>query len=96
MLVPLIEHAHRHPAAYAAVGPWWPPPEVSDTGHAAGELDELDAEGKAANDTVSRLADGRLFSSYDTPEHGRIWVITEDLRAEAGGPTTTVLFPNDY
>ncbi len=41
-------------------------------------------------------AEGRLFSSYDTEEHGTIWVITEDLRGEAGGPITTVLFPEDY
>jgi hypothetical protein len=64
--------------------------------HAAGDWGDLDAEDKAANDTASRLADGRLFSSYATTEHGRIWVITEDLRAEADGPTTTVLFPDDY
>jgi hypothetical protein len=27
---------------------------------------------------------------------GTIWVITEDLRGEGGGPITTVLFPEDY
>jgi hypothetical protein len=64
--------------------------------HAAGDWGNLDGDDKAANDDASRLADGRLFSSYDTADHGRIWVITEDLRAEAGGPTTTVLFPDDY
>jgi hypothetical protein len=49
-----------------------------------------------ANDSDHSHAEGRLFSSYDTPEHGTIWVITEDLRGEGGGPTTTVLFPEDY
>ncbi len=64
--------------------------------HAAGDWGDLDPDDKAANEDASRLADGRLFSSYDTTEHGRIWVITDDLRAEAGGPTTTVLFYDDY
>ena len=57
---------------------------------------DLDGEDKAANDTDHSHAEGRLFSSYDTEEHGTIWVITEDLRGEAGGPITTVLFPEDY
>ena len=56
----------------------------------------LDAEDRAANDSDHTHAEGRLFSSYDTPEHGTIWVITEDLRAEGDGPITTVLFPEDY
>lgn len=64
--------------------------------HAAGDWGDLDPVDKAANDAAHRQADGRLFSSYDTNEHGRIWVITEELRAAAGGPTTTVLFPEDY
>jgi hypothetical protein len=50
----------------------------------------------AANDSDHSHAEGRLFSSYDTPEHGTIWVITEDLRGEGGGPIATVLFPEDY
>ena len=64
--------------------------------HAARDWGDLDAEGKAANDSDHSHAEGRLFSSYDTEEHGTIWVITEDLRGEGGGPTTTVLFPEDY
>lgn len=31
-----------------------------------------------------------------TEEYGTIWVIPEDLRGEAGGPITTVLFSEDY
>ena len=64
--------------------------------HAARDWGDLDADDKAANDKAASQADGRLFSSYDTPEHGTIWVITEDLRREADGPITTVLFPDDY
>lgn len=51
---------------------------------------------KAANDADHSHAEDRLFSSYDTEDHGTIWVITEDLRGEGGGPITTVLFPEDY
>ena len=64
--------------------------------HVVRDWGDLDAEDKAANDADHSYAEGRLFSSYDTEEHGTIWVITEDLRGEAGGPITTVLFPEDY
>ncbi|MFM7393881.1 MAG: hypothetical protein ACKO22_05865 [Cyanobium sp.] len=64
--------------------------------HASGDWGDLDGEDKAANDTDHSQAEGRLFSSYPTEEHGTIRVITEDLRGEGGGPTTTVLFPDDY
>jgi hypothetical protein len=48
--------------------------------HAAKDWGDLDADDKAANDIDASYAEGRLFSSYDTPEHGTIRVITEDLR----------------
>jgi len=64
--------------------------------HVARDWGDLNAEDKASNDADHSHAEGRLFSSYDTEEHGTIWVITEDLRGEAGGPITTVLFPEDY
>jgi hypothetical protein len=64
--------------------------------HAARDWGELDAEDKATNDADHSQAEGRLFSSYETPEHGTIWLITEDLRGEGGGPITTVLLPEDF
>ena len=64
--------------------------------HAARDWGDLDPEDKAANDSDHSHAEGRLFSSYKTEEHGTIWVITEDLRGEGDGPITTVLFPDDY
>ncbi len=64
--------------------------------HADRDWGDLDAEDKAANDSDHSHAEGRLFSSYDTLEHGTIWVITQDLRGEGDGPITTVLFPEDY
>jgi hypothetical protein len=39
---------------------------------------------------------GRLFSSYLTAEHGKLWIITDDIRGEGEGPLTTVMFPEDY
>ena len=51
----------------------------------------LDADNEAA-----RSGDGRLFSSCLTPEHGKLWIITDDIRGEGEGPITTVLFPDDY
>lgn len=64
--------------------------------HSAGDWGDLDGEDKAANDADHSQAEGRIFSSYDTEDYGTIWVITDDLRGEGGGPITTVLFPADY
>ncbi|MFN9548391.1 MAG: hypothetical protein ACK6AD_15230 [Cyanobacteriota bacterium] len=61
--------------------------------HSAGDWSELDSDDKTANDEAVRMGDGRRFSNYDTPEHGHIWVITDDLRREGEGLITTVLFP---
>ena len=57
---------------------------------------DLDADDKDANDQAARSGDGRLFSSYDAAEHGKLWIITNDIRGEGQGPITTVLSPEDY
>ena len=64
--------------------------------HAAGDWGDLSEDDKAANDEAARSGDGRLFSSYATPEHGTLWIITNEIRGEGEGPITTVLFPEDY
>ena len=64
--------------------------------HASGDWGDLGEEDQAINVGAHQAAEGRLFSCYSTEEHGRIWVITEDLRGEGEGPITTVLFPEDY
>ena len=64
--------------------------------HATGDWGDLSEDDKAANDNAARNGDGRLFSSYPTPEHGTIWIITDDIRGEGEGPLTTVMFPEDY
>ena len=58
--------------------------------HAARDWGDLGAEDKAANNCDQSHAEGLLFSSYDTEEHGTIWVITEGLRGEGNGPITRV------
>lgn len=55
--------------------------------HARGVWGDLDAEDHAANDDAARTGDGRLFSSYETAEHGTIWIITNDIRGEGEGPS---------
>ena len=64
--------------------------------HAAGDWGDLSEDDRAANDEAVRNGAGRLFSSYSTPEHGKLWVITDDIRWEGEGPLTTVMFPDDY
>jgi hypothetical protein len=36
------------------------------------------------------------LSSYLTPEHGKLWIITDDIRGEAEMPITTLMLPEDY
>jgi hypothetical protein len=64
--------------------------------HAAGDWGELSEEDRAANDEAARSGEGRLLSSYSTAEHGRLWIVTDDMRGEGEGPITTVMFPEDY
>jgi hypothetical protein len=59
--------------------------------HAAGDWGEISEEDRAANDGAARTGYGRLFSSYSTSEHGKLWVITDDIRGEGEGPITTVM-----
>jgi len=64
--------------------------------HAAGDWGEISEADRAANDEAARSGDGRLFSSYASAEHGKLWIITDDIRGEGEGPVTTVMFPEDY
>jgi hypothetical protein len=64
--------------------------------HTSGDWGDLDAEDKTANDEAARTGDGRILSSYDTPDYGKIWIITNDIRGDGDGPVTTVLFHDDY
>ncbi|MCP9791700.1 hypothetical protein [Vulcanococcus limneticus] len=55
--------------------------------HAARDWGDLNAEDKSANDADHSHAEGWLFSSYDTEEHGTIWAITEGCAAMAAVPS---------
>jgi len=64
--------------------------------HATGDWGDISEDDKAANNEAARSGDGRLFSSHSTAEHGKVWIITDDIRGEGEGPLTTVMFPEDY
>lgn len=50
--------------------------------HATGDWGDLADADRTANDEAARTGDGRFFSSYNTTEHGKIWIITDDIRGE--------------
>jgi hypothetical protein len=84
--------------ATAAVAAAIPHPQITALldRHATGDWGDISEDDKAANDEAARSGDGRLFSSYLTPEHGKVWIITDDIRGEGEGPITTVMVPDDY
>ncbi|MFM7512164.1 MAG: hypothetical protein ACKO3F_02150, partial [Cyanobium sp.] len=79
-----MRHSLGRVVATAAVAAAVPEDVIIDLldRHTAGAWGDLDGEDKAANDADHSQAEGRLVSSYNTEEHGTIWVITEDLRGE--------------
>ena len=93
-----MRHNHGRVVATAALAAAVPQQQITALldRHSAGDWGDLGADDLATNDDAARTGDGRLFSSYDTPEHGTIWIITDDIRGEGEGPITTVLFPDDY
>ena len=42
-----------------------------------------------------RVPAERITFRFDTEDHVAVWEITQDLRGAAGGPITTLLFPED-
>ena len=58
--------------------------------HADGDWGDLDPEDKEANDSALESG-GRILSSYQIPEAGKLWAITEHDRS-----ATTLLLPSDY
>jgi hypothetical protein len=59
--------------------------------HATGDWGELDAQDKQLNDDAVKSG-GRILSSYcQSPELGKVWIITEWDRSY-----TTVLLPDEY
>lgn len=58
--------------------------------HASGDWGDLCTEDIRSNEQALEFG-SRLFSSYETPEHGKLWIITEADRS-----ATTFLLPEDY
>lgn len=58
--------------------------------HATGDWGDLGEEDQRAN--ARALLDGsRIFSAYNIPERGKMWIITESDRS-----ATTSLLPEEY
>jgi hypothetical protein len=80
------------PGALAALGACGGEPYTATliARHHGGDWGDLSDDDRRANDRA--LDDGdRLFSAYDLPTGGRVWIITEADRS-----ATTLLLPTDY
>lgn len=58
--------------------------------HSRGDWGDLSSEDRKANESALGYG-GRLLSSYQIPELGKLWIITESDRS-----VTTLLLPEDY
>ena len=58
--------------------------------HGRGDWGDMTQEDRNANDTAL-VEGGRLFSAYELPDGGKVWVITEADRS-----STTLLLPEEY
>lgn len=59
--------------------------------HQGGDFGDLDEHDRNLNVEAIRLGGARVFSAYQLPAAGKLWVITEANRA-----TTTILTPDEY
>lgn len=58
--------------------------------HIHGDWGDLSVEDQAENE-LALLTGRRVLSSYDLPDGGKVWIITEADRS-----ITTILLPGDY
>lgn len=58
--------------------------------HAEGDWGDLCQEDASLNELALERGE-RIFSSYNTEEHGKLWIITEADRS-----VTTALLPEEY
>lgn len=61
------------------------------TRHQGGDFGDLDEHDRNLNVEAIRLGGRRVFSAYQLPAAGKLWVITEADRA-----STTMLTPDEY
>lgn len=63
--------------------------------HASGDWGDLCESDKRANDQALEYG-GRIFSAYDLPGGGKVWVITEAAGDDGHRASTCVLLPSEY
>jgi hypothetical protein len=63
--------------------------------HQAGDWGDLDAFDRRENEKA--LGSGaRIFSAYQTPRGGRVWIITEAAADAGARRSTCILLPEEY
>jgi hypothetical protein len=63
--------------------------------HQSGDWGDLDAFDRRENEKALRSG-ARIFSAYQTPQGGRVWIITEATDNQGARRTTCILLPEDY
>ncbi len=63
--------------------------------HQAGDWGDLDALDCRENERALRSG-ARIFSAYQTPQGGRVWIITEATDDVGARRSTCILRPEDY
>jgi len=63
--------------------------------HQAGDWANLDAFDRRENERALRSG-ARIFSAYQTPQGGRVWIITEATDDAGARRSTCILLPEDY
>jgi hypothetical protein len=78
------------PGALAALAEQGKTPQEFVQRHASCDWSDMDTEDATAN-TLALLTGARIFSSFNLPQGGKVWVITEADRS-----STTLLLPEEY
>ena len=63
--------------------------------HRAGDWGNLDAFDRRENENALRSG-ARIFSAYQTPQGGRVWIITEATNDQGARGSTCILLPEEY
>jgi hypothetical protein len=63
--------------------------------HVSGEWEDLDAFDRRENETALRSG-ARILSACQTPQGGRVWIITEATDDQGARRSTCILLPEEY
>ncbi len=63
--------------------------------HVSGDWGDLDAFDRRENERALRSG-ARIFSAYQTPQGGRVWIITEATDDAGARRSTCILLPEEY